>query len=363
MSSVKLPPDPWLGVVLRRLLVVSVVILVFAHFASPTGLDVTLAEEHAPDSASWVTLPMATTPLTGAGDGMLLPPFEIDDSESWTGGWALLDRAAGEVLVLDTLGAVVRRVGRRGAGPGELERPLDVAVGPAGSVAVLDATGQRLDLFPTSGLPLRVALTAHECKGTFGDDVVHHREVWWVLRRCFQGMAVDIEVVRVTAGGASEIVTRRHLTSMSVDPLLTPLIVEAGGTLYVGNNREPCLAPVEDSSSGAPLCLPQPPPRAIPDSVAQELFGDLGQRAAAVGLDLKLPTHYPGVFATRRGPDGPVIGLIRADRSDAWAYGRGDSLRVVETSAGVRAIPGLSHWLLFRDDVAGLRLWTVPVVH
>jgi hypothetical protein len=306
-------------------------------------------------------LPSEPTPIVPPGSGRLLDPFEADDVDHSAFGWALLDRTAGEVLVLDSTGRPHRRLGRRGAGPGELERPSRIALGERVEVAVLDATGQRLDVFPESGLPRRIPIEAHDCSGTFGDDVVRHAESWWVLRRCFDGPNADIEVLRVPNGGVPQRVERRTLTRMNSDPYLVPLLLSYRGLLHAGSNRDECLVEVGGpQGGGSRLCLPRPVPLAIPDSLATRMFGDLGRRAAAVGLDLEIPTHYPGVVGARARASGPVIRTILEDGSDAWAYEVDGVLRVLTPGADTRVEPGESNWLLLRDEGAGLRVWIVP---
>lgn len=55
-----------------------------------------------------------------------------------SGNLHVLDGNAQRVVVFDTVGRVARIVGRSGGGPGELERPMALAVDPAGEITVLD---------------------------------------------------------------------------------------------------------------------------------------------------------------------------------------------------------------------------------
>ena len=343
----------------RRLLVAAVLSLAVIRLV-PTLLNT--GDRGLPEAETHV-LPTVPTPIGLPGPGDLLDPFEADVVVHTSFGWALLDRTEGEVLVLDSLGRVHRRFGRRGAGPGELERPSRIALGEGAQVAVLDATGQRLDVFPVSGPPRRILIAAHDCSGTFGDEVVRHAMEWWVLRRCFEGPNADIEVLRVPANGVAERVERRELTRMNSDPHLVPILLAYAGVLYAGSNRDACLVEVGAAPATEPrLCLPRPDPIEIPDSVATRLFGDLGRRAAAVGIDLEIPTHYPGLVGARVSPLGPVVRTILADGSDAWAFESEGALRVLVPAVDSRLEPGASDWLLLRDEGAGLRVWTVPVL-
>ena len=346
-------PDPQLRLS-RRLLLAAVL-----SFAAIRIVPPLLAPANPPGNAQVARiLPAAATAIEPKGPGRLLPPFDVDDVAHTARGWALLDRTAGEVLVLDSTGSVHRRVGRRGAGPGELERPNRVSLAAGGEVAVLGAGGQRLDIFPEAGLPQRVAIAGDDCAGTFGDAVVRHDDSWWVLRRCFDGPNADIEVLRIGRGGDAERVERRVLTRMNTDPHLVPILLPFDGSLYAGSNLDPCLVEV-GSADDRTLCLPMPTPIAIPDSVASRLFGDLGRRAAAVGLDLEIPTHYPGLVGARVRRLGPVVRTILEDGSDSWAYESKGVLRVLTPDVDIRVEPGESGWLLLRDEGPGLRVWVV----
>lgn len=353
-----MPPDPWVGALLRRLLFAAVAALVLVQFTPRSSTGRSDAPTPGAGEGTARVLPTAPRTLDPPGPGSLLPPFEADDVEHSRAGWVLLDRSEGEVLVLDPTGHPTRRFGRRGQGPGELERPLDVALADDGTVAVLDASGLRLDLFPPTGVPRRVPLAADGCTGTFGDDVVHHDDGWWVIRRCFQGPNADLEVVRVPLAGPPVRAERRALTRMNTDPHLVPLLVATDQGLFAGSNLAPCLDPV--GRDGARLCLPQPARAPIPDTTSARLFGDLERRAAAVGLDLEIPTHYPALIEARSRPRGPVVRAIRPDGSAAWAEEAGDTLRILEPGGDARVEPGHDGWLLLRDDGAGLRVWVLP---
>jgi hypothetical protein len=89
------------------------------------------------------------------------------------------------------------------------------------------------------------------------------------------------------------------------------------------------------------------------------MFGDLERRAATIGLDLRIPTHYPGLVEVRGRPGGPAVRTILPDGSDAWAVETVDTLRILEAGQGARVEPGAAGWLFLRDDAAGLRVWIV----
>lgn len=73
-----------------------------------------------------------------------------------TGEFALGDVVGGgEIFVYGENGALSRRVGHRGHGPGELSGILQLAVGPGDSLLVLDNDQARLSVFSSSGAFVR----------------------------------------------------------------------------------------------------------------------------------------------------------------------------------------------------------------
>jgi hypothetical protein len=101
---------------------------------APTRLDVVTALDldlDAGDSSHIGRL----THATRLGDGTL----------------ALLDAEAQQVVVLDTAGTVLRRIGRPGAGPGEFETPTWVGRCVADSLFVWDWTHRRIAVFGPDG--------------------------------------------------------------------------------------------------------------------------------------------------------------------------------------------------------------------
>jgi len=59
------------------------------------------------------------------------------------------------VKEIDPSGRLVRRLGRRGSGPGEMDYPATIAVAAGGQLAVADVLNARVDIFDGGGKPLR----------------------------------------------------------------------------------------------------------------------------------------------------------------------------------------------------------------
>jgi hypothetical protein len=97
--------------------------------------------------------------LTGAETGDS-GAFAFVGSVSWLagGGLVIADVAASRLLVYDASGRFVRSLGRRGAGPGELQRLESIAV-LGDTIATFDASLRRLSVWhPESGFVRSVSL-------------------------------------------------------------------------------------------------------------------------------------------------------------------------------------------------------------
>lgn len=98
-------------------------------------------------------------PLVDIGRAEGETPYLLQDVPDATrlvdGGFAVLDRAAGEVRVFDRNGSHVRTLGRRGEGPGEFRSPLRVWQ-RGDSLVVFDWNGGRITLLPMDGSTPRI---------------------------------------------------------------------------------------------------------------------------------------------------------------------------------------------------------------
>jgi DNA-binding beta-propeller fold protein YncE len=56
---------------------------------------------------------------------------------------------------MDLSGGLIRRIGRRGGGPGELNYPATIALGAGGEIVITDVLNARVDVFDRAGQPLR----------------------------------------------------------------------------------------------------------------------------------------------------------------------------------------------------------------
>jgi hypothetical protein len=89
----------------------------------------------------------------GKEEAMLLNPRTVDDDQ--TGNIYVLDDKAVQVKVYDQQGNFVRAIGRRGQGPGELQRPRGFYLTPQQSLAVCDSLSRQVVIFGLDGQFIR----------------------------------------------------------------------------------------------------------------------------------------------------------------------------------------------------------------
>jgi len=219
------------------------------------------------------------------------------DAVETADGWVVLDRRAQQLVFLDGFGNLVGLAGRRGSGPGELER--------AGSLALLDSllvviegSGALMHVFfPDGTFQRRVALTADGCPVGPVRQALGGRATIALLRTCSRpDGSTSARVERIDAAGVSEVLEDRvynDLGTGSVDPARFPLLARVGDRLYFGLAPERCVT-LLDGSADAPeaLCHPATVRVALPDSI-QRAFRDLEPRMRAAGATLILPEHHP----------------------------------------------------------------------
>lgn len=103
-------------------------------------------------SADW-----STDTIAVIGDPFAEDPYQFDEvSEEGITGDAegnvyVLDRQGARVLKYSSDGHHVATFGRKGEGPGELDQPVGLALGPADTVWVSDFSNSRLTGFPQDG--------------------------------------------------------------------------------------------------------------------------------------------------------------------------------------------------------------------
>jgi hypothetical protein len=114
-----------------------------------------------------------------------------------------LDPSNFRVVVFDSSGRHLRTVGRKGGGPGELERPAMLSVAPDGTAAVVDWGKGALVRFAPDGTPLADARFS-EVGLPIGFAAQTADTVWFRVRRYGKGSLTE-ELVRFTGGDAQTV--------------------------------------------------------------------------------------------------------------------------------------------------------------
>ena len=104
-------------------------------------------------------LALAATPSVRIGEVGGQPEYQwtrpVAGARLSDGGFAVLEQVPAEVRLFDAGGSFVRRIGRSGEGPGEFQRPSQLAVLEGDTVLVWDEGARRLSWFSPDGALLR----------------------------------------------------------------------------------------------------------------------------------------------------------------------------------------------------------------
>jgi hypothetical protein len=141
--------------------------------APPVRADASPTSRRARSAADCVRLgcEVALTRLARISDAAepgILPDFAIIHRDR-RGRFVANSRAMDRVLVFDTLGRLIRQIGRRGNGPGEFQRVVSPTPGPGDSLFAHDFALRTVTVI---GPDLRVARTApqHHAPSLFSSD-------------------------------------------------------------------------------------------------------------------------------------------------------------------------------------------------
>ena len=176
-------------------------------------------------------------------------PAWLDDSTL-----VLLDRDEEQLVALDLAAGEVRRGGRKGAGPGEMENGIAVAARATGGVMVLDMRLNRAIEFdsdlaftrsqPVPGMPLSV-LSA---------DANALRALWMTFRP--EGPDPRMGTIDMVSGDVGTVVRifetsglERPETSSPFEPLFVSAVVTRKGGVAVGIGNEYRIVELDDAGS------------------------------------------------------------------------------------------------------------------
>ena len=271
----------------------------------------------------------------------------VDEAVALDSGWAVLDGTEAVVHILDAQGALVRSVGGRGDGPGELRAPRLLA-GDGGLVWVV-GSDSRIDRFDASGAFLgRSTLVLETCRlpelqvATALDGRLH------LAVRCILDRDRRLLLAAVDEDGAGR--TLLDLPSPSGERLSIHRLslTAAGGHLALGTGRGRCALVVDADGrpAGAGACM-EGEPLPLPPSMRRDLRGELGQRFRAMGVPVEVPHHLPWFDRLFEGPDGSVLERTRPEPG-TWPI-----------PVGVELHAGRGRLLLVHQGMDGLSTRTV----
>jgi hypothetical protein len=257
------------------------------HFwaIAPALLVLACATETPPIEGADVPLPWTSTVEWTRGgsddESLFLSSLPPDHVAALPGREvAVLDFREAVVRILDSTGADLRALGRRGSGPGELERPSGIAATPDGGLAALDFLSQRVIAWNADGAigpELRAPDGLEDARFAVGDGwvqtVITGRDstgnrIYTLLRD--HGQRRDVLAVSARAEYAVGDLPTCGMAQITSYPLLAPRIVWASsgdltavsttseyeveilrGTERVGTIRRPIVPEPTDSTIAA----------------------------------------------------------------------------------------------------------------
>jgi hypothetical protein len=273
-------------------------------------------------------------------------------------GWVVLDDRSSRLHFLDDTLGLVRSVGGRGDGPGELRRPVHLAVLGDTLVGVLDGPGRRIDLFSPEGtFVTRIATRVPGCPMGLSRDLVADPSGAFVL----QGICGFFEprwlATRVGLDGSSSRIASASLRAPGglAPPIGRAVVAWRAGLWFAGPDG--CLRILGGAPAGgvpaAVACLPEAPPVEVPDSLRDAL------RSGRSGRALVLPRTWPPIVSAAWSAEGPLLTLADTVQGGSRALLRRDGTLLVLRGPHI-VTPGPGGLLLARDFLEGTGLRSIP---
>jgi len=287
----------------------------------------------------------------------------VRDVAAGNGVWYVLDEAAPTVHMLDAGGAWLGNFGRAGEGPGELLRPMAIAVG-RGAVAVADAGRGRMHLYGPDGRYRDYRrIAAPGCQAARPVDVAAGETTFLLLVECVSGRSVEHHVVAV-GDGPSRLVVRRSLDA-GTRPILdfgaTYVLSEHPRGFVFGDAQDDCLGIY--ALDGAQLdraCHEWLARTRLPAGKKRELEAALERRGSSVTF--RMPDSF-SPFDRVFWDDARLVYRVLEEEASRLAARGGEG--GAEAFGGVPAAPwlfvadgtALAAW----DDVGGARIALYPL--
>ena len=243
-------------------------------------------------------------------------------------GVAVLEGGEGRVVLLDGSRRIVGRVGRRGAGPGEMRLGLALAAGPS-AIFVNDVGLQRILILSPEGEELGVMANSFGTFHTAAADSVVYAPI----------DSMSHYAARLTTEGAT-LVAPRRANSYQKGETVAPvrIAVDRVGRLHVFDERLGCLLRYANDGAEHPDLVRCMPPGAMTDSL----------RASAENESLKgRPDEVKGRRATQTkrlsvNADGSLLLLFNAAPVFGLVIDAGTYAARPLTGVGPREFDGLS---------------------
>lgn len=245
-----------------------------------------------------------------------------------------------EIRVFDTDGGFVRRIGREGEGPGELQRPWKLEWGPQGNLWVADGANSRFEVFDTAG----AYVDSHQyVPGMYGygdrwgeDGLLYTNmarrgfpfHLFIVRRRLVDGDLVRVDSVPAFGFEQGEAVPvtferdGRRFTAMAPVPFQSRRIafLDAGRGWWLSDRGSAYRVARLDPEGDTVMVVEQPyAPVPVSDGDVEQAMSRLG--SASQSLRDRLPAVHPPVeeliggsdgslLVRRQGPQGPVLDVF-----------------------------------------------------
>jgi len=288
-----------------------------------SGCDPSDSPRRVPDAepgAAGLSEGVSEPPDIPTGTPILTEVLSVSDAVELEAGWALLDSRARRIHLLDPEGSLIRSVGRRGQGPGELGHPAALIL-DADGFGVVDTPGSRVDRFRGDGTFIETRrISPKSCRGggvviaasgsPYPSDSIH------IAFRCANPATGEVRLVveRIGPEGTGREVGSRFLFDLSSGAgsvFAFPLFAAEEGRVVMGVSTDPCLSILGGDATESTRCHPDPIAVALPEA-ERRAFDSLSAELEArlPGSRVPTPTHLPLFEAVFVTPSGLVVRRI-----------------------------------------------------
>jgi len=313
--------------------------------------------------------PPTIASMSGEVSTFLLPEvLSVRDAVEDEEGWILLDRRLGKIHFVHAEKGLTRSLGREGEGPGELQRPVALALQDT-LLWVVNKRGFSLDLFSiSSGFLARRRISGGGCLAGLANG----------LKAPAVGEALFMRFCPATVPGpgtawVESLSPEGELTpvlslplgeegSRRIHPLRQPAFSAGGGEIYFGTWDAPCIMSFSPKGERhGRFCLPAFQRGAVPEedrSLLEKRFRSITRLGL---LPMKIPDLLPWYDAVFPTSLGPVLRRVRtdADRDLVLLFPDGTS-SVTEALFPQSTFVGERSILVARDLLQGTEIRIYP---